>query len=142
MSERDYIKAKLESAGRTMMMLPATGTRPAQHRSGWPEILREFSDMIEAPKENTKPKMRATLEQMNDLEEVEDWIFALFRYTNEKGIPWVSKAVVMGMLHWPFSERRVFSWRKIGNKMGVTGQTVSNWYNQGIDIICDKILRD
>lgn len=138
----DYIKAKLESAGRTMMMLPPEGTRPQGYASGWPDILREFADMIEAPKENTVTPIRATLEQMNELNEVEGWIVALSTHCREHRIPWVAKTVATACLHWPVSERRVYSWSKLARKMHVTPPTIKNWYDDGIRIIGSRLVED
>lgn len=131
----EFIKAKLESAGRTMMMLPATGTRPKGYVSGWPEIVREFADMIEAPKDNSPTIMRATMTQMNELEEVEGWLVALAVTCREKRIPYVAKVVGLASLRWPLSERPVFTWAKLGRKMHVSPQTIRRWHDDGVDMI-------
>jgi hypothetical protein len=138
-AELNYVRAKLESAGATMMMLSPDGTRPRGYTSGWPEILRDFSDMIGAPKENSRSQPRATMAQMNELEDVETWIVALSAYCREKRIPWVAKATALSCLRWPLSGKPVMSFSKIGRRMNVSGQSVKNWYEQGVEIIAQEM---
>lgn len=135
----DYIKAKLESAGRTMMMLPARGTKPRGHVSGWPEIVRDFADMIEAPKQNTNPAPRATMQQMNELAEVEEWIVSLSVYCRQKQIPYVARVVGAASLRWPLSERPVFTWSKLARKMHTSPTSIKRWHDTGIGIICSQL---
>lgn len=142
MSDKDYIKAKLESAGKTMMMLPATGTKPKGYASGWPEIVREFADMIEAPKQNTQTPIRATMSQMNELNEVEGWIVKLGAHCREQRIPHVSKTVAALSLRWPVSDKPVFTASKYARIMGKSHTTIKRWHDDGIDIIRRHLLED
>lgn len=138
-AEIAYIRTKLESAGTTMMMLPPTGTKPRGYTSGWPEIVRDFADLIGAPKENSAVQPRATMRQMNELAEVEEWIVALSNYCKRHRIPWVAKATGLACLRWPLSERPVFRYAKLAKKFDVSSQTIRRWYDQGIEIIASEI---
>lgn len=143
MSDIQYIKTMLESAGRTEMMLSSAGTRPKGYTSGWPEILREFSDMIEAPKQNTPVRLRPTMQQMNEYEEVQGWIVGLGVYCQKKRMTWVAKATALASLHSPVTGRRVLSFAKIARRMDhVSHQTVRNWYEQGQSIILNQGFAD
>lgn len=134
-----FVRAKLESAGRTVMMLPATGTRPAGYGSGWPEIVREFADLIDAPKENTAPALRATMAQLAELDEVEEWVVRLAITCRTRRMPYVAKVVCACSLRWPVSERPVVTWSKMSRRMSVSPTTVRNWYDQGVGLICARL---
>lgn len=142
MNDIETIQAKIESAGKTIMMLPPQGTRPRGYASGWPEYIREFADMIEAPKQNKTPSPRATMQQMNELEVVEGWLVNLSQACIEKRIPWVAKTVAVGCLHWPISERRVFSWAKLARRMKCSDTSVKRWYADGVSMIASQLTED
>ena len=133
--DKDFIKAKLESAGRTVMMLPPHGTRPRGYTSGWPEILRDFADMIEAPKENTPTKIRATSNQMDELDEVMKWSVLLSKKCIEQNKPHIARTVALASLRRPTSYRPVFKWSQIAKIMHTSPTTIKRWHEEGIDML-------
>lgn len=138
MSQADYIQAKLESAGRTLMMLPAIGTKPRGHVSSWVEYAPDAMDYVD----NAPTRMRATMQQMDELEEVEEWMVMLANYCREKRILWIAKTVAIGCLHNPVSEKRLYSWSKLARKMHKSPPTVKKWYFDGIDIIATLLAKE
>lgn len=139
----DEVRAIIESAGKTTMMLPAHGTRPMGYRSGLPEHMIEFSDLIGNPKQN-KITIRATQEQMTEFDMVQKHLPKLATYCMAKQMPYVARAVIYGMLHYPDTGRRVYNWRKLGDKVtrergACSRHTAKNWYENGIEIFT-KIL--
>jgi len=139
--DKDLIKIRLADAGRTMMMLPPYGTRPRGYASGWPDILRDFADMIGSPKENEPPALRATTRQMNQLLEVDEWIISLSNYCRTKKTPWIARTVCAASLRWPSSDKPVYTWSKLARRMHVSPTTVKRWHDDGIDILC-RILNE
>lgn len=139
----DQIQAIVESAGRTLMMLPRGFGCPQGHRSCWPETLKEMlvfmneeGDGLEIiMPENDRIKLRPSLRQMNEYEKVMDWMIDLALHCRKKEIPWVINTVWLAMLRYPVCERRVLSWRRIGRKFGKDVKTVQKYYQDGIRII-------
>ena len=130
----EYVAAIVESAGRTIMMLPAQGTRPTGYKSCLPEHLIEFEDLIGVDVQ-TKVKYRATLDQMNELSQAQEWISLLARYCRIKRMPQVARAVAYGMLHYPDTEKRVYGWSKLARKMHCSHTAAKSWYEQGIEVL-------
>ncbi|MBL4761270.1 MAG: hypothetical protein JKY93_01055 [Gammaproteobacteria bacterium] len=138
--DEKYIKVIVESAGRTLTMLPNTGAWPAGYRSCWPEYIREWGDLIEAPKEFNPQRIRPTVAQMNELETVEDWIVGLANHCRRRHRTEISRCVAAAMLHHPFIEgRRIYSFRKLGNMFGTSNHTVKKWYMEGLHIIANNV---
>lgn len=138
--DEKYIKVIVESAGRTLSMLPNTGVWPAGYRSCWPEYIREWGDMIEAPKEYNPQRIRPTLPQMNELDQVEDWIVGLANHCKIRHRTEISRTVAAAMLHHPFIEgRRIYSFRKLGKMFGTSNHTAKGWYMHGLRIIADNV---
>lgn len=132
------VKIILERAGKTIGMLPNHGTRPAGYGSGLPEHLIEFSDLIGAPKKN-KLTLRPTQDQMSELELVFDWLVDLSVYCKNERKPYLAKNFSYGILRYPDSGKKIYNWRKLGKKMGVTGVTAKSWYMDAEEILI-KIL--
>lgn len=131
----EQIKIIVESAGMTEMMLPPNGARPAGYRSAWPEFAQEFSDYIGAPKQNKNRMPRPSTRQMDEYAQVQDWIVKLAIYAKQKQIPHVPRTLVLGMLHWPTSGRRRYSWSKLSRILNCSHPTAKSWYMDGIEII-------
>src|ERR1700748_2812790 len=60
----DYVRAVVESAGSTMMMMPATGTRPGGYVSCMPDIADD--EWFAYAANDARVRYRATLEQHNE----------------------------------------------------------------------------
>lgn len=139
----DQVQAIVESAGRTMMMLPRGFGSPQGHRSGWPETLKEMmvfmneeGDGLEIiMPEIERVRLKPSLRQMNELEMVLDWLVYLGAHCRDRKIPWVATTVWCGMLHHPITGRKIFSGRRLARKFHVSEASVRRWYSDGIDII-------
>lgn len=134
-----FVRARLEDAGRTLMMLPSSGLWPMGYASTWPEVKREWQDMIGCNLDNTPAKIRPTMQQMNDLEEVLGWLVNLGKYCRRKDSIRIAKAVGYGMLRRPDTDRRVFSWEAIADMLKTNRKYAKNWYKDGI-LITTRIL--
>lgn len=138
--DADYVKAKMESAGRTMMMLQVPGCWPAGYRSCNPEIVRSFADMIGVADDGEMPRVRASLAQIEEFEEVMRWVWALSAYCQKKGCIYVARSVCYALPRRVVDGRRKNSWRAIGRRFdGVHHETVKTWYEGGISIIVRQL---
>lgn len=131
---KEYVESRLFDAGRTMLMLPPQGTSPKQYGNGWPEYMAEFSDLVGAPKEVKVGFPRATMKQMNEYEEVTDWIMKLAGYCKNKRMPYIARSLTLRILIHPVSGKHLLTWQRIGNIMnGSSPTSAKNWYEQGLD---------
>lgn len=148
----DYVKFRLESAGRTIMMLPDR-VRPTGYPSSWPEHLRTLIDTLEVVEEMTpegpiktlrviipdaKPApLRASMREINEMNEVIfNWQVRLAAHCLARQIPYVARCVALGMLHYPDTGRKVWTWVKLAEHFKQKSrQTPKNWYDDGIEIL-------
>jgi hypothetical protein len=130
----DYVRVRVEEAGKTLLMIPNTGVWPMRYASTWPEVLREWEDMLGCNLELDPPRIRPTMKQMNEYAEVMDWVVMLATYCREKHFVHVAKAIGYGMLHRQ-DGRRLLSWRKLGTLLGTDHKRAQAWYDDGIEII-------
>ncbi len=137
------IQAKIESAGRTILMLPGKAN-PQGYGQSWPEHIREYLDTLDYSEEHglkvievahTLRWPTATNRQIDELDEILGWILNLKQHCDDARIPWVYGALRVAMLHHPISAKRFYSWRKIGKHFGRSHETVRGWYDDGIRII-------
>lgn len=136
------IKSKLESAGRTLMMMPPV-KGPKEYGTAWPEHLREHLDTLEVVDnslvviniEKKMPWPKPDSKQISELDQVLTWLTELAVYCNEKKVPWVIRTVWIAMLHHPITGKRLYSWRKIGKHLGKSQTTAQDWYEHGVSII-------
>lgn len=139
--DADYVRIRLEGAGRTMMMLPNSGVWPMRYVSTWPEALKEWEDMIGCNLDPAPAKIRPTMQQMNELAEVADWLVLLAKYCQARSIRHVAKTVGFGMLRWPDSDRQRYPWTQLAKLVRCNDKTAKKWYEDGIDILV-RILND
>lgn len=145
------IVARLEDAGRTLMMLPMPARgMPAQERSAWPDYARRYWDVfghaeqdeseteerreIEAQQIN-RTRIQASHKAVQRLDEVLGWLWYI-----EK--PRHRRAVAARMLTNPISERPVHSWRQIARTMQADHRTVRRWYSGGVEAIIVGLARE
>jgi hypothetical protein len=130
----DYVRAVVESAGRTMMMMPATGTRPGGYVSCMPDIADD--EWFAYAANDARVRYRATLEQHNEWGMVQyQWLplIRLPQFSNYR------KAINFRMLRYPDTERPVYNWVRLGRKLNENRKTVKIWYIDGIRHLIDQL---
>ncbi len=128
----EYVESWLEEAGGTIMMMDARGCFPAGHRSFWPDILREFSDLVGVHPEPELPRLRPTAAQITRAEEALQWLLYIQNIRNRR-------IVAARMLVRPETGRHVFSWRKLGEKFRASHDAAQRWYRDGLLEIASAI---
>lgn len=121
------VKERLEDAGCTEMMLPSV-SGPNSSGTYWPDYVNEYKDDIKH--ENTR--LRPTLEQMNNWDEVMLWVPRLKNINHRN-------AVRFRILINPHTGKHIYSWRQIGDKLNTSHETARQWYNHGVMHITRKL---
>ncbi|MCH7570481.1 MAG: hypothetical protein IH919_07940 [Deltaproteobacteria bacterium] len=142
------IVARLEDAGRTLMMLPMpVRGMPTEPRSSWPDYAQRYWDVFgHAEQDDTEERREAQANLINQvrvqasqaavdrLDEVLGWLWYI-------GTPRHRRATVARMLTHPISERPVYSWGQIAKSMGADRRTVRRWYAAGVESIIEGLAR-
>jgi len=127
----EYVKAVVESAGRTQMMQPNDGCWPGGYKSCWPDAPDDSWFAYNA--NDARPKFRATIEQIDEMYMVtEKWLPLIT-------IPYYRKTIVRRMLTYPDSGRPVYNWVRLGRKLREDRRTVKRWYEDGIRHLTDRL---
>lgn len=136
-TEASFVRSLFESAGKTLMLLPGAQCWPEGYFSAWPEYAHDFSDFIGRKIDLSAIKMRANPRQLQELELISEWQITLAQYCRMRKMSYVARAVSLAMLHYPNSDKRVYSDRTIGKIMHASDKTVKSWYEQGYRIIAN-----
>lgn len=83
-------------------------------------------------------RLKPTPRQIDELDQVLDWLADLGRYCHEKKLMRVWKVVGLGMLHHPVSGLRVHKWSQIARHLGASPRSVKRWYNDGVSRITEQ----
>lgn len=138
----DYIRWRLEDAGRTLMMLPMPKDGlPAGEGTRWPfETVARFWEMLGGLSEEQREELaearnriplRATAEQITRMDEALGWLI------------WIPvgprrRIVFARMLIDPRSDRQIVSWAELSRRVGVHRHTCRKWHQDGLELIAGK----
>lgn len=122
------IVARLEEAGATLMALPNKG-RPGGIRVGWPEVVHDFNEAYGWTGEVARPPVPAA-SAITRMDEALAWVLLI---PNDRYV--LRRIVGARALVSPVTGRHVFSWRRLGEKIGAHHMAVQRWHGQGIDLI-------
>lgn len=130
----DYIRVRVEEAGSIIPFLNVGHTKPKGYSSCWPEVVYSW---IEAYgwNESKIPRYTPTKKEIDETEEVLDWITDMAKYCQVKNMPYVARTVCYGMIHYRDTGRRKNSWRKLGRMFHCSHNTAKKWYEDGLEII-------
>jgi hypothetical protein len=127
-TDDQFVIARLEEAGATLLALPGTG---------WTTRLRVSSlDIVRAAIENygwTESRVRPAIPsaaRISRMDEAMGWIplIPLDRYV-------LRRIVGARSLVNPTTERHLFPWRRLGAVLGADHKAVQRWHRQGIGMI-------
>ena len=130
----EYVLALVESAGRTMVMQPASGCWPAQIKSCWPDAPDDGWFAYDA-NDPVSHKIRATMKQINELELVMFKWLPLMQHVNYRC------AVQYRMLQYPNTGRPIYNCTKLGRKLGQNRRRAKECYINGIQHLTDRLNR-
>jgi hypothetical protein len=126
--DADYVNARLDEAGRTLLSLPGSGFSPRMSAGGM-DVVRsaiEAYGWSEIPIKPAVPSSR----KIDAMDEALKWLrlIADDRYV-------LRRIVGARMLIHPISERHLFTWRRIAKVLGFDHQAAQRWHAAGIDLI-------
>lgn len=143
----EYVVARLDEAGATLMALPGRGVFPTGFRSSMPDYLqtpdgRDGYRVNPYYSASAAPDPRPPIPGSKAIAEMEqvyfDWVPLL---------PWATtlqqrrrRILLLRSLMFPLSDREdrhVWSWRKLGAEFGIDHKTAEAWHKRTVDeLVC------
>ncbi len=130
--DADYVVARLEEAGATLLALPGTGWS-TRLRSSSLEIVRTAAESYGWTSQRIRPAIPSAA-RITDMDEILGWIslIPLERYV-------LRRIVGARSLVHPISEKHLFPWRRLGTALGADHKAVQRWHKEGIGIIVSAL---
>jgi hypothetical protein len=123
-----YVIARLEEAGATLLALPQSGFSTRLRTSSL-DIVRSAMDAYGAGEARIRPPPPSA-RRIDDMEQVLAWIplIPLERYVLRRIVG--ARALVS-----PMTGRHVFTWRRLAASVGADHKAVQRWHAQGVAMI-------
>lgn len=137
---------RLQEAGATLLSLPFTGGHKPI-RSNMPECVREQIEAYGWTGVQNRPAV-PTAATITRMDEAFGWIELIpptagNRYTADLYSPhggvMLRRIVGARALVSPITERHLYSWRRLADRMGASHMAAKAWHAQGIDVIVKKL---
>ncbi|MBV9248493.1 MAG: hypothetical protein JO227_04510 [Acetobacteraceae bacterium] len=127
-ADADYVIARLEEAGATLLALPATGYSPRLRTSSL-EIVRTAVESYGWTEKRIRPPVPSA-ERITRMDEAMAWIqlIPLDKYV-------IRRIVGARSLVHPISDRHLFPWRRLAAALGADHKAIQRWHAQGIGMI-------
>lgn len=135
--EAAFVETALYAAGRTLMALPATGTRPAGFRSGMPEFLRDVEDLKHAETHYRVPVPPPAA--ISAMEQALSWISLLPGITDLEIK--IRRLVCARCLISPRTDRNLYSWKRLGDVFGCSDKTAKTRWIDAVATITAALNR-
>ncbi len=134
-ADADWVVARLEEAGRTLMCLPNTGPS-TRLRSSSLEVLRAACELEDAApgKRLRLPVPSAT--RIGAMDEAWGWLGLI---PNDRYV--LRRIVGARALIDPRTDRHLFSWRRLGGLLSADHRAVQRWHGEGIGWILVGLSR-
>ncbi len=124
----EWIIARLEEAGTTLLALPNSGPSTRLVQSGM-EWVRDAAESYGFARASLRPAVPSAA-HITRMDESYLW---LARIPHDKYV--LRKIVGARSLVHPMTGRHLFSWRRIATAIGADHKAVQRWHAQGIDLI-------
>lgn len=142
------VRSLYETTGAIHVRLRVANTKPSGYKSCMPDHLREWLDVIEVTADSIKVHHAyqdtgwspPTAKEITEHDRMQGYILSLGVYCQDKGIPWVSRAVAKSWPHHPMTGRPLISGRKLAKKLQCNYETLRRWKEDGLDIIRQKFF--
>lgn len=122
----EWVIARLEEAGTTLLALPNSGPSTRLVQSGM-EWVRSAAESYGAARARIRPAVPSAA-HISRMDESYLW---LTRIPQDKYV--LRKIVGARSLVHPMTGRHLFSWRRLGTAIGADHKAVQRWHAQGID---------
>jgi hypothetical protein len=130
----EYVVARLEEAGATLLSIPDSGWSTRLRTSSL-DIIRTAIESYGWSDKQIRPAIPSAL-RITQMDEAMAWIplIPLNRYM-------LRRIVGARSLISPTTERHLFPWRRLAAAMGADHKAVQRWHKQGIDMIVRELNR-
>lgn len=132
--DADFVIARLEEAGATLLALPGTGWTTKLRTSNI-EIVRTALESYGWTETRIRPPIPSA-EKISRMDEAMGWIgiIPLDRYV-------LRRIVGARSLVHPVTDRRLFPWRRLAAALGADHKAIQRWHGQAIDMIVAALNR-
>ena len=130
----EWVIARLEEAGSTLLALPNTGPSTRLVQSGM-EWVRSVAESYGHNRAKLRPAIPSAA-HITRMDQALRWISAIpdDRYV-------LRRVVGARSLVHPLTGRYLYSWRRLGTAVGADHKAVQRWHAQGIDMIVSLLNR-
>ena len=127
-----YVVARLEAAGATLLALPQTGFS-TRLRSSSLDVVRSALDNYSFSEARIRPPAPSGKE-IDEMEQALAWIplIPLERHV-------LRRIVGARTLVNPMTGRHVFAWRRLATSLGADHKSVQRWHTSGIKIVLEAL---
>ncbi|MDR3537361.1 MAG: DUF6362 family protein [Acetobacteraceae bacterium] len=132
--DAEYVIARLEEAGASLLALPAAGWT-TKLRSSTIEVVRVAAETYGWSRAPIRPPVPSA-EKITRMDEAMGW---LQRIPDDRFV--LRRVVGARSLVHPITERHLFPWRRLGAALGADHKAVQRWHAQGIDMIVASLNR-
>ncbi len=132
--DAEYVIARLEEAGASLLALPAAGWT-TKLRSSTIEVVRAAAETYGWSRPPIRPPAPSA-EKITRMDEAMGW---LQRIPDDRFV--LRRVVGARSLVHPLTGRHLFPWRRLGAALGADHKAVQRWHAQGIDMIVASLNR-
>ena len=130
----EWVIARLEEAGTTLLALPNTGPSTRLVQSGL-EWVRDAAESYGAVRARLRPAIPSAA-QITRMDQAYRWVS---RIPEDKYV--LRRVVGARSLVHPMTGRHLYSWRRLATAVGADHKAVQRWHSQGIDLITKVLNR-
>lgn len=130
----EWVIARLEEAGATLLALPNTGPSTRLVQSGL-EWVRDVAESYGTSRPRLRPAVPSAA-QITRMDQAYRWVS---RIPEDKYV--LRRVVGARSLVHPMTGRHLYSWRRLGTAVGADHEAVQRWHAQGIDMIVGLLNR-
>jgi hypothetical protein len=130
--DAQYVIARLEEAGQTLLALPNTGYT-THLRTGGLEIVRTAAESYGWTDQRIRPAIPPAA-RITRMDEAWLWIPLIPR---DRVV--LRRIVGARSLVSPVTERHMFTWRRLGTLLGADHKAIQRWHAQGIAMILEAL---
>jgi Domain of unknown function (DUF6362) len=130
----EWVIARLEEAGATLLALPNTGPSTRLVQSGL-EWVRDVAESYGTSRARLRPAVPSAA-HITRMDQAYRWVS---RIPEDKYV--LRRVVGARSLVHPMTGRHLYSWRRLGTAVGADHKAVQRWHAQGIDMIVGLLNR-
>ena len=134
-AEAEWVIARLEEAGTTLLAMPNSGPSTRLVRSGL-EWVRDVAESYGAGRARLRPAIPSA-SQITRMDQAYEWVS---RIPEDRYV--LRRIVGARSLVHPMTGRHLYSWRRLGAAIGADHKAVQRWHTQGVDLIVSLLNRN